>query len=225
MLPLRMNAGKSNQVNLNRVKELLSLSDGKQRTILRGLGRKQRSKTRGNIKAQKNLDGSSYARRKDPNNNKKMFRKLGRSLVVQTGETQTRIAWAQAGTGMIARQHQEGLQQVFTAAKAARKYGSPKYSDPSTRKQAKALLAEGFKTRRKVGKKGKTKWVRPTQKWILENITLGQAGLILREMRNSQPKKKWSIQLASRTLLGATDKEVNEMLDDILLNMKEKAKK
>ncbi len=225
MLPLRMNAGKSNLVKLNRVKELLSLSGGKRRTILRGLGRKQRAKTRGNIKAQKNLDGSSYQKRKDPDNNKKMFPKLGKSLIVPTTENEVRIAWGSARAGIAARQHQEGLQEVFTAVQAEQELGNQKYKGPSTRKQAKAMIAEGFKVRKKVGKKGKTKWVRPTQKWIVQNIKMGVAGLILRDLRNSQPKKKWSIQLASRTLLGATDKEVNEMLDDILLNMKEKAKK
>jgi phage virion morphogenesis protein len=207
-------ANASNEIKLKRVKELLELTPSKRRTKLRSMGRKVRKNSRARMKAQKNIDGSAYAARKD-GTNKKMFAKMGKGLIVKTTDSSVEINWAYAGTGKIAAEHQAGFNEVYTAEKAEKKYGREDYKDPSTRKQAKALLAEGFKVRRKMGKKQKSKWVRPTIGWIEANIKKGRAGLILKTMRDTQPKKKWSVQLAKRTLLGATDKEVNQMVEEL----------
>ncbi|MGR6871181.1 phage virion morphogenesis protein [Pseudomonas sp. HK3] len=207
---------------IEKFKEMMSLPEGKRRTMLRSMGRGVRRTARTNMKNQKNIDGSAYESRKEKSNKKGMFKRLGRGLIVPTETDSVRVAWASPDVGKVARAHHEGLQETFTAVKAVKQYGRPHYGDPATKKQIKALLAEGFKVKRKTGKKGKTKWVTPTQKWIKENIFLGQAGLILKAMRNETPKKQWSINLAKRTLLGATQEEVYELAEQILSKYKER---
>ncbi|MFC6977591.1 hypothetical protein [Microbulbifer taiwanensis] len=72
------------------------------------------------------------------------------------------------------------------------------------------MKQEGYKVRMAGGRRKK-----PTMKWMLENLTLGQAGLILRQMRDEEPKKSWVIPLTDRSFLGADQREIDELANTV----------
>jgi len=99
--------------------------------------------------------------------------------------------------------------------------GSPDYDAEATKAQARALLKEGFK--RPVGKyrsgakKGQRKNRRVSQKWIMENMTLGQAGLILRLLRDeAESKKAWELTVPARPFFGLRKADATELSDRLI---------
>jgi len=70
-------------------------------------------------------------------------------------------------------------------------------------------LAAGFKA--KID--GRTK--RPSQKWIMENLKIGQAGLLLRVLRDKAEKQSWLITLPKRQVLGASNEDISDMVQTI----------
>ncbi|RZV17346.1 hypothetical protein EOJ41_15160 [Vibrio alginolyticus] len=69
----------------------------------------------------------------------------------------------------------------------------------ATRAQAKALKEEGFKVfARRINPNAPIgKLRKPSQKWIRDNLSQEQAGLILRQMRGA-PKESWTTELPAR---------------------------
>lgn len=232
-------------------RKVLNLPDSKRRTLMRSWGRKVRAEAQSNAKNQVNVDGSKWAPRKKRKNKKefdkkgnrknqgKMMKNItkGRNLNVKTlGVDAVLVDWKRPGIGKLARQHQEGMADLFNIVgshKFVDEFG--KYSKPATQLQAKSLISEGYKIRnaRKLNwnkekqysqyrKRGASNWVRPTQSWIISNLTLGQAGLILREMRTVSPKKSWKISRPSRSFLGASKEQITDMLDEVYEAMLER---
>lgn len=115
--------------------------------------------------------------------------------------------------------------------------GQPDYSAEATDLQAKALIREGFKRfvgRYKGGnKKGQAKKRRVSKAWIKENMTVGQAGLVLRLMRENtnDPSKlpagktAWVITVPPRAFFGVNQTEVKEMTTELLETQVKKLKK
>ena len=117
--------------------------------------------------------------------------------------------------GAVAKQQHDGFTKVMTAAAMARERGaSVTQEDPATMRQAKALLAEGFRIRQK----GTKKWRKPSAKWIRENISQKKAGVVLRILRNEQPKKTWVTKVPARSFLGATEQQINQFVNKIFDN-------
>ncbi|WP_019530641.1 phage virion morphogenesis protein [Dasania marina] len=179
----------------------------------RQMAKKGAAYSKKRIRSQRDLSGSPWASRK-AKSRRKMLRGLSRTMVAFGDEKKGTIGYKNALTGQIARAHQEGINETLTAEKAQRINGTPNYDGPATTKQAKALRAEGYKIRR-TGSKG---YKKATIKWIKQNIKLGQAGLILRIMRDEKSKSSWAIPLPERSFLGVTPSEREQMMDFIFNN-------
>jgi hypothetical protein len=123
--------------------------------------------------------------------------------------------------GFIAAEHQHGRTRRYTAAQA-RKANPIPYHDPCTAEQAKRLGRLGFKIRQAAKtKRSKGRWVRPAAAWIRENITYGQAGLLIRELKGERPgPNSWDIKMPKRDLIGADQNAIKKLiylvLDQIL---------
>jgi hypothetical protein len=100
----------------------------------------------------------------------------------------------------------------MTAARMARIHGRPDYSAPSTRSQAKALAAEGYKVRKANGRG----YRRASLREITEKLSQGQASLILRQLRGKPKKQRWDIPVDARPFLGEKADNVQRQLVSII---------
>lgn len=201
--------------------DVLTMNPRRHRRLLKEISKGVRSDMRNNIRGQKTVTGSAMA----PRANKKkrrMFSKMAKGMkTIVPNDHQANITWKQSGQAKMAFRHHHGVPENFTAGKAARINGVPNYKKPATPAQAKALNKEGF--RRKVSRKrgkGKAILKRVSQKWIRENMTLGQAGLVLRLMRTNTRKGKqsWKVEVPERPILGATPRDANKYLTAMATN-------
>lgn len=152
------------------------------------------------ISNQKDLDGQAFAPHAKGRKRKMLARLIRRIADSYNGES-AEVGWRNSFEGGIAYKQQMGFTQRFN--KSQFKDRTPaSQKDPATRQQAKALLEAGYKTRAK-GKALKT----PTLKWITQNLTIGQAGLILRVLRGS--KTEWTTKLPPRSFLGVTKDDLD----------------
>ncbi|WP_299940128.1 hypothetical protein [uncultured Microbulbifer sp.] len=192
--------------------QLLKLPPAKQRRIGGLLARKVRTYSRKRLREEKGLDGKAWKERKHGHKGgrKKMLRGLSKRTRAKSTGLGGLVFFANSKTAQIAYQHQHGEPEEWTGQKAEKVYGQPDYEAPATRYQARALKKEGYKVRLPGGRKKK-----PTLRWITENLTLGQAGLILRKMRDDPGKSRWVIELPQRSFLGVTAWEVSELASKI----------
>lgn len=193
--------------------ELIQLAPAKRRRLLSGIARKVRVNSRKRIREQKGLDGKSWAPRKGASR-RKLLRYFSQKMIAKSTSQTAIIGFGNRWAGAAAKAQQEGMSSRVTAGSVKAKKGQSDYQGPVTRSQAKALKQEGFKARKASGKGYK----KVTVKWITENLTQGQAGIILRSMRNTTPKNSWAIELPERAFLGATEKEVSGMVQTIFEN-------
>lgn len=209
-----INIGVISQLDNGQVKRLFSLPSQKRQRLLKRVGAIAIKNSRKRGAMQQGLDGKKWAGRADKSK-RKMLRKLPRYLRQKTDSDKTVIRFSHKKIGRIAAQHHDGIEQAMTAAKAQNVYGQPRYDAPATRKQAKGLREAGFKIRRKRGKGYK----KTTMKWIVENMTVGQAGLVLRLLRGEESAEHWTIELPQRQFLGQTPDEIRNsvryIFDDI----------
>lgn len=173
-------------------------------------------------RAQKEIDGSQFTPRK--NGRRKVLRKILRNARVVKATPRGAVAgWKNSLTGRIASAQQHGITEshnATSAARAAKKRGEPDYSAPATKQQARALIEEGYKRysgKFASGKKaGQSKGKRVSTKWITENLTVGQAGLILRIMRDKKPKQSWQTVTPARPFFGVNRQQIPKMTQKII---------
>ncbi|WHI46799.1 phage virion morphogenesis protein [Microbulbifer sp. VAAF005] len=193
---------------------LLKLPPAKQRRIGGTLARKVRTYSRKRLREQRGLDDKSWEKRKKgPKRQRgkgKMLRGFSKRMRARSTGLGGEVFFADKNTAQIAYQHQHGIAEEWDGQKAEKVYGKPDYKAPATRRQARALKKEGYKVRLPGGRKKK-----PTLRWITENLTLGQAGLILQVLRDEPKENSWVIELPERSFLGTTDREVSELADMI----------
>jgi hypothetical protein len=190
--------------------QLLQLPPAKRRKILGGIGREIKRQSIRNLRAQRDVEGKPWAQRKR-GGGRKLLRRLSRQVAanIVTGDS------VQIGfKGRVAYQQHEGITQLMSAAKMQREGKGNSNDDPATKKQAKALRAEGYK----IKVKGSKKWRAPSLKWITQNLAQKQAGLILRILRDETPKKAWVINVPARQFLGATHAQVGAFIDKVYDN-------
>lgn len=207
----------SGHLTLRRQLAVLKMPPAQRRRMAGIMARKVRTYSRKRLRAQKDLQGQPWEKRKA--GRKKMLRGMSKKMRTRSDSRGAEVGFTDAVTARIGYAHQHGVPEDWNASKAQQIYGQPDYSAPCTRKQARALKQEGYKVRMAGGKKKK-----PTMKWMLENLTLGQAGLILRMMRDEEPKKSWTIPLPDRSFLGASRREMDELantvFDETLIRMR-----
>ncbi len=187
-------------------KKLLQLNTGQRKRLNRKLGRYAINQSRERLRNQNDVRGGKLAKSKT---GKKVLAKQGNGMVVYASADKATITWKNDLTGSIAFQHHYGIAERWTASKAKRLFGQPDYKAPATREQARSLLAVGFKIKAKKGTK------RPSQKWIMDNMTIGVAGAAIKKLRKAPTVKSWIVPIKKRQFLGATQNDVMAMVEMI----------
>ncbi len=208
--------------------DVLTMAPAARRRLLRDIGKESRQRMRSNIRHQKTVAGAPMPPRAG-RKKRKMFRKLAKGTITRVvNDHSAVVTWKQAGQAKVAYRHHHGVPEDYTAKKAERVYGRPDYQKPATPAQAKALNREGFRRRvaRKRGKGGAI-LKRVPQKWIRDNMSLGQAGLVLRLMRTGSSKgvQRWQINVPERPVLGATPADADKILTAMAENALQRIKR
>lgn len=193
-------------------------------------GREVVKNTRGRIMRQKKLGGGSFAPSAD-GKNRKLLKNMGKGLRYYPTPNGVKVTWPNGLQAKIARGHHEGFTEHYTASRAAKegkRRGEPDYDAPATADQADALIEESYRRysgKYKGGKnKGKARTQRVSKKWIRENMTVGQAGLILRDMRDKESKKSWDLKVPARPALGMEKSKADQLLEKLANETRERMK-
>ncbi len=190
---------------------LLAMPAGARKRILKNTGRAIQKASRERIKSQTTLDGSAMAKRKYGKG--KVLKRMGKGLKFDASPNKVVVTWPNKGVARTAYRHQYGIPETFTPKKLRKIYGKPDYDQQATRKQAKALLEAGYTIKTPADKKGRSKSRKPTQKWIIENMTQGRAGLLIRVLRNkTSPPKRWEVKVPYRPFMGMSHKDTEQLL-------------
>lgn len=191
------------KLGVNSQLKALRLTAGKRRTINRALSRKVASFSRGRIRQQRGLDGRAWKGRAKGRG--KMLKGLSKRMQVQANANGGKIRFS---GGKVAHKQQHGSTETFDAKKAEQRYGKVDTDkSPATRSQARRLKKLGYRRRR--GKR----YSRPTQSWIMANMSMAQAGVIIRALAGGVSKDNWTVVLPSRSFLGVTDADDRVLLD------------
>ena len=211
----------SGTVPLQQQLQLLALPEAKRRRLLANVGRQIQSETRANIRQQRDIYGKPFTKRSTTRNKKKRRRKLlakmGKQLTQRATPQQVTIGF-KGKAGEIAYKHHFGDSQRQTAQgykrqMKQRRKGEGYYDNPATAEQAKVLVRQlGYKRPIKGGKPK-----RVSQAWIKRNLTIAQAGAIIKAMREEQglPARSatsWQIVTPSRKFFATTDAEANQIV-------------
>lgn len=203
---------------LKRQLQLLMMPTGTRRRLLYRVAQRVMRDSRKRIRTQTDLQGVAFKPGHNPETDthrhkrgrRKMLTGLARIMRVMRNDSVSATIGFPGIAGQISAKQQFGFEENITAAQALaqlKKEGG-KRSDPATKRQAKALRDLGFRPRS--GKR------RTSNKDIMTNMTVGQAGTIIRTMRAKQgkpPKQSWVTRLPARSFLGATTSEVNEYIN------------
>lgn len=210
-MTLSITPNKRQALNAKLQLTLLAMPPKKRIRILKTLGRYERAQARARIRRQQTVSGEPFEPRSN-GKKQRMLKRLGKTLepYVQHA-SRLELKHRQTLTGRIAALQQAGGTEVMTASKMRRIHGQPDYDAPASRSQAKALAAEGYKVR-----KAKGGWRRASLNEIQQRLSVGQAGVILRAMRDSQRKQRWNIPVPAREFLGDTTENVQRQLLKII---------
>ncbi|WP_375750943.1 phage virion morphogenesis protein [Vibrio sp. HN007] len=187
--------------------ELLGLPKKSRQRILKELGKYYTKQTRKNIRAQRGPDGAPWKKRQK--GRRKMMRGFTKKLkhFHKNKNWDLFVGWPSArGTVAFAHHHGKEEQSGLTKRKRqAKKKKEPSKSEPATREQAKELRDLDYRLpkqgRQKRGKK-------PTIKFIMQNMTVGEAAKKIQELENRTPARSWDINRPERRLIGASPKRV-----------------
>lgn len=191
-------------------------SDDTKRRILTRLAKEIGNNSKKRVRSQTDLSGTAWTPRKD-GKRKKMLVKTGQSIkTVSVSNSEAVIGFSNPVVARIAAKHQYAISQTVTTAQLRRKreVSAEFAARHATTKQAKALLDAGFKVRKPRGG-----FKTPTKKWITENLTIQQAGLILADLRGRTPADSWVIPTPKRDFLGITNTELATLADAALTEL------
>ena len=182
--------------------------------LARRMGGYVRTLSRQNIKRQRTVDGAAMTPAQKRRAARPMLMGLHSQMVVRAAEGNkgVTVSWENPLLAAIGFRHQEGIGENWSPGRARNVYGQPNYKARATRKQAKALLREGYRLM-VPAKGGGRRPKRVTVQWIEEKMTLGQAGLILRLLRTGQTKGKqsWRDTVPARPFLGVTPQQAEDL--------------
>ena len=182
--------------------------------LARRMGGYVRTLSRQNIKRQRTVDGAAMTPAQKRREARPMLMGLHSQMVVRAAEGNkgVNVSWENSLLAAIGFRHQAGIGENWSPDRALKVYGQPNYKARATRKQAKALLREGYRLM-VPAKGGGRRPMRVTVQWIEEKMTLGQAGLILRLIRTGQTKGKqsWRDTVPARPFLGVTPQQTEEL--------------
>lgn len=200
------------KLNFTEKMALLAMPKKKRTWILKTLGRWERKNTRKRISQQKDIHGRPLEKKQSKQTGK-MLKRMGKGLEPYVrNANRLELTWKNRLTGRIAARHHLGQKQRITAAQMKKRWGKPDYDGPCTKGQARKLRDIGYMVARKNGK-GKKK---PTLRHIIETVSNGKAGLMIKQLANQQSKTAWDIPLAERKVLGSKQQDVNRQLIQII---------
>lgn len=185
------------------------------RKLLGSISKKVLTMSEQHAQAQTDLKGQPYAPHKRGRQRKMLVRLASRLKITGMTDSTAVIGFKNAVEGNIGYKQQYGFKQKHSASELTnpgqfRGRDIVNSDNPATRNQAKSLLAAGYKTR-KAGQAYRT----PTIKWIIENLSINRAGLILRLIRGSS-EDSWMTTLPPRSFLGVTPDESHELIKKAL---------
>lgn len=188
----------------------------------RRLGGYVRTLSRQNISRHRTVDGAAMTPRQKRAAARPMLMGLHRAMTVRAadGNQGVTVSWDNALMASIGYRHQEGIGENWSPGRARSVYGQPDYKARATRKQAQALLREGYRLM-VPAKGGGRRPKRVTVQWIQEKMTLGQAGLILRLIRTGQTrgKQSWQDTVPARPFLGVTPQQAEDLSQKLVKSL------
>lgn len=217
-MSLTITPNRTQALNASNQIALLKLPSAKRIRILKTLGRYERALARKRIRTQTTVDGGQFEARANGKKGR-MLKRLGKTLEpFVKNANRLELKHKAALTGRIAALHQDGGSEQMSASRMARIHGSPDYNAPCSRSQAKALSAEGYKVRKAKG----NGYRRASLNEIMSTLSQGQAGVILRSMRDKPNKQRWEIPVAARPFLGDSADNVQRQLVSIIEQINQK---
>ncbi|MEZ9762747.1 virion morphogenesis protein [Vibrio splendidus] len=212
-----INVNKRDVLNMQEKLAMLALPPKKRIWILKTLGRWEKANTRKRIQQQKDVRGQALAPKKGKKRGKVM-RRMAKGLTPYVrNANMLDLTWSNKLTAKIAARHHLGQKQKMTKRQMQKRWGTPNYSAPCSKGQARKLRELGYTVARKSGKGRK----KPSLRLLMDTVTHGQAGQIIRELSNQPNVSAWDIPLAERQILGSNEREVTRQLIKIF----EQAKK
>lgn len=203
------------RLKLSEQLSVLDMTPGQRKKLTRTIARDVRSLARRNVRMQKTVDGSLMAKRANSRNKRKMLRGLAKTMIAFSRNNDTAVVtWKDRRNASIAYRQHHGSRSRMTARKAAQHQSTVKPGDRATRDQAKALLKKGY--RQPIRKKnGGSSTKRVSQRWIMDNLTMRQAGYALQILTNNPKRQSWSIKLPARPFLGTSDHQASNFRQQI----------
>jgi phage virion morphogenesis protein len=175
---------------------MLALTPKKRRALNIAIGKAVVASNRKTIRKSQAPDGKPWEKRKSKRKDKKLSGFAKRLRSRPTADTAT-ITLDQPFAARIANQHQKGTSWRMTKRSGQRKNAA--HDAPCSRFQAVSLRELGYTVRRKQGKRTRT--VKPSLKWMQENLTQGKAGIIIRAMGHRSSKTSWTQNTPPRPLI------------------------
>lgn len=197
----------------------------------RRLGGYVRTLSRQNIKRQRTIPGAAMTPRQKRREARPMLMGLARQMSVRDasggggGAQGVAVSWDNGLMAAIGYRHQHGIGEDWSPLRASKVYGQPDYKARATRRQAKALLREGYRLM-VPAKGGGRRPKRVTVPWIEQKMSLGQAGLILRLLRTGQTKgaQSWRDTVPERPFLGVTPQQADAMAHKFIQSLLKSAR-
>lgn len=177
--------------------------------IVRALAKTAVDVSKDKIKEQKDVMNVAWIPRKNKQKRRKMLVKLGKRLMVVSADSNSAyVGFKNTGVGKVAYKQQEGIGNTVTMQSVLnnRRVRKP-LTDPATKIQAQALLDVGFMVR-----KANSGFKTPTKKWISDNMTISEAGFILRTLRG-KALTAWFVRLPARSFLGINPNELADFMN------------
>ncbi|MDK9761656.1 virion morphogenesis protein [Vibrio sp. D420a] len=203
-----ISANKRDVLSMQEKLAMLALPPKKRVWILKTLGRWEKTNTRKRIQQQKDIHGQALQPKKGKKRGKVM-RRMAKGLTPYVrNANMLDLTWNNKLTARIAARHHVGQKQKMTKLQMQKRWGAPDYSAPCSKGQARKLRELGYTVPRKSGKGRK----KPSLRLLMETVTHGQAGQIIRELSNQPNVTAWEIPLAERQILGSNEREVTRQL-------------
>lgn len=194
----------------------LKLSERKRKRILRKVAARVIRDSRKRVRTQTDLQGVAFKKRwKKRSDRRKMLSLLIKQVdVLSNNGMSAKIGWRRL-SGYIAAKQQFGDSQTVTAKTVKKELSKRQQAEeapakPATKRQAVELKSLGY---RSPGNRRKA-----AMSWVMNNLSVKQAGAIIRSMREKQgiaPKSTWHTVLPARSFLGATQAEIAQYIQEI----------
>ena len=214
---------------INHALDIRTLPGTSRKRIFKNLGRELLKASRDHIRQQKTTTGEKMKKRKYGRG--KVLKKMGKTIKFFSNAKNVKLTWPNRIIARLAYRHQFGIPEVFNASRMLSIHGNPDYEQPASRKQAKALIKAGFRVStgeafKSGANKGRAKMKKPSQKHITENMSMGQAALVIRKLNKVEnPPKRWTVKIPARPFLGVPGADASELLSNEIVRERERRSK